>query len=148
MIDRFETFSYAIAEISRCWHRIATDEMRKHGLKGPHAVFFTALYRHRDGLTAAELCTICAKDKAEVSRAVTQLEAQGLMKKGEQNQNRYRAKIKLTESGLALAEEINVQAKRAVEFGGEGLSEDERQVFYKALTLISENLKKLDQIGL
>ena len=49
---------------------------------------------------------------------------------------------------LALAEEINVQAKRAVEFGGEGLSEDERQVFYKALTLISENLKKLDQIGL
>ena len=148
MIDRFETFSYAIAEISRCWHRIATDEMRKHGLKGPHAVFFTALYRHRDGLTAAELCTICAKDKAEVSRAVTQLEAQGLMKKGEQNQNRYRAKIKLTESGLALAEEINVQAKRAVEFGGEGLSEDERQVFYKALILISENLKKLDQIGL
>ncbi|MBQ7090649.1 MAG: winged helix DNA-binding protein, partial [Clostridia bacterium] len=148
MIDRFETFSFAIAEISRCWHRIATDEMKKHGLKGPHAVFFTALYRHRDGLTAAELCTVCSKDKAEVSRAIALLEEQGLMKKEHVNQNRYRAKIKLTESGLALAEQINIAAKRAVEFGGNGLSEEERQVFYKALILISDNLKKLDQIGL
>lgn len=148
MIDRFETFSYAIAEISRCWHRIATDEMKKHDLKGPYAVFFTALYRHRDGLTAAELCTVCAKDKAEVSRAIAQLEERGLMIKEHVNQNRYRAKIKLTEDGLALAEQINTAAKRAVEYGGNGLTEEERKVFYKALSLISENLKKLDQIGL
>ena len=148
MIDRFETFSYAIAEISRCWHRIATDEMKKHGLKGPHAVFFTALYRHRDGLTATELCAICAKDKAEVSRAVAGLEEQGLMSKDLANQNRYRAKIRLTEKGVELAEQINLQAKRAVEFGGNGLNDQEREVFYKALALISDNLKKLDQIGL
>ncbi len=148
MIDRFETFSYAIAEISRCWHRIATEEMKKHDLKGPYAVFFTALYRHREGLTAAELCTVCAKDKAEVSRAIAQLEERGLMCKEHVNQNRYRAKIKLTESGITLAEEINNQARRAVEYGGNGLTEEERQVFYKALNVISENLKTLDENGL
>ena len=37
MIDRFERFSVAIAEISRCWHKLATEEMKKYGLKGSHA---------------------------------------------------------------------------------------------------------------
>ena len=28
-LDRFERFSYAIAVISRCWHRLAAEEMYK-----------------------------------------------------------------------------------------------------------------------
>ena len=29
MVERFERFSYAISEISRCWHKIAGEEMQK-----------------------------------------------------------------------------------------------------------------------
>ena len=43
MIDRFERFSYAISEISRCWHRIAGEEMGKYDLKGPFSVYFTII---------------------------------------------------------------------------------------------------------
>ena len=28
MIERFERFSLAIAEISRCWHKLAGEEMK------------------------------------------------------------------------------------------------------------------------
>ena len=45
MIARFEKFSYAISELSRCWHKIAADEMKQYDLKGPYAVYFTTLYR-------------------------------------------------------------------------------------------------------
>ena len=33
MVDRFERFSFAISEISRCWHKIAAEEMEAYGLK-------------------------------------------------------------------------------------------------------------------
>ena len=36
--ERFEKFSLAISEISRCWHKLAGDEMLRYGLKGPHAI--------------------------------------------------------------------------------------------------------------
>lgn len=30
MVDRFERFSFAISEISRCWHKLAAEEMEKY----------------------------------------------------------------------------------------------------------------------
>lgn len=53
MIERFERFSYAIFEVSRCWHKIAAEEMEKYGLKGSHATYLTTLYRYSQGITAA-----------------------------------------------------------------------------------------------
>ena len=79
MITRFERFSYAISEISRHWHRIAAQEMGKHGLKAPHSVYLLALARWEAGMTAAQLAQDCGKDKADVSRMVTILEEKGLV---------------------------------------------------------------------
>ena len=42
---RFERFSLAIFEISRCWHKLAADEMAKYGLKGPHAMYLVTIRR-------------------------------------------------------------------------------------------------------
>lgn len=33
MLNRFARFSLAIAEIDRCWHRLAADKMAKYGLE-------------------------------------------------------------------------------------------------------------------
>ncbi len=54
--------------------------MEQHGLKGPHAVYFTTLYQHPEGVTAVKLAEICSRDKSDVSRAVSQLEQHGLIK--------------------------------------------------------------------
>ena len=55
MVNRFERFSYAISEISRCWHRIAGEVMGQYGLSGSSSVYFTTLYRYPEGITAAQL---------------------------------------------------------------------------------------------
>ncbi len=38
MIDRYERFAYAMGEVNRFLRKLAGDEMKKHGLKSPHAV--------------------------------------------------------------------------------------------------------------
>ncbi len=145
MIERFERFSTAISEISYHWHKIASDEMEKHGLKGPYAVYFTTLHRYPDGITAAKLAEICSKDKADVSRALALLQKLDLVKKEGEN---YRASIKLTEKGRQLAEVINQKAMIAVENGSKGCSEEEREIFYMVLELIRTNLEELSKKGL
>lgn len=148
MVDRFERFSLAISEIYRHWHRIAADEMEKYGLKGPYAVYFTTMYRYEDGITAARLCELCGRDKSDVSRAVACLEKKGLVKKECVNRNLYRARLTLTEEGKKAAQDINQRAMLAVEYGGKGLSEEKREIFYDALETIVSNLQILSEQGL
>ena len=148
MIHRFERFSYAISEISRCWHRIAGEEMGKYDLKGSFSVYFTTLYRYPEGVTAAQLGELCSRDKADVSRAMALLEKKGLVTRQEADGKAYRAKLILTEEGMVLAEHINQKAGAAVEYASQGLPADKRAVFYEALELITANLQKLSKEGL
>lgn len=148
MVERFERFSYAISEISRCWHKIAGEEMQKYGLKGPHATYLLAVSRHEEGITAAKLCEICGKDKADVSRMTSILQEKGLVKREDVNQNSYRALIKLTEEGENAAEHVRKRATVAVEIGGSELTDEERTIFYHALESIVSKLQVLGKEGL
>ncbi len=148
MVQRFERFSYAISEISRCWHRIAGEEMGRYGLSGSSSVYFTTLYRCPEGITAAQLGELCSRDKADVSRTMAVLEKKGLVTRQDVDGKAYRALLKLTAEGNALAEQINQTAGAAVEHASRGLSEDKRQVFYEALELITCNLQKLSKDGI
>ena len=55
MIGRFETFIHNLSEIDLYWHRLASTEMAKFGLKGNWAIYFTQLYHHPEGLTNVQL---------------------------------------------------------------------------------------------
>ena len=148
MINRFEKFSFAISEIHRFWHKIASDEMTKFGLKGPHVVYLVALKRFPEGVTAAELSAMCGRDKSDVSRAVSAMEEKGFLQKQGITQNLYRAKLVLTEEGKRAAAHISKRAGVAVEMGGSGLSEAERENFYSALEIIASNLSAISKDGL
>ena len=145
MVDRFERFSFAISEISRCWHKIAADEMEKYGLKGSHAIYLTTLYRYSQGVTAAKLSELSGKDKADVSRMTAIMEKNGLIVK---EGSSYRALLKLTATGREAAEHVRGRASVAVENASRGLSEEHRAVFYQALELIVSNLQNICEEGL
>lgn len=145
MIQRFHRFSYAISEISRCWHKIAAEEMRSYGLKSTHCVYLLTLYRHGEGLTATQLGQLCGKDKADVSRMMSiMIEKDLVCKEG----TSYRALLKLTDAGIAAAEHVEKRAATAVELGGKGMSKETRETFYQVLNLIVENLQTISQEGL
>ena len=146
--DRFERFSLAISEISRYWHKIAAEEMEKYGLKGPHATYLTAMYRFDEGVTAPQLCELCGKDKADVSRMMSIMEKNGLVKKEGVHQNLYRGTFKLTERGREAAKHVRERASLAVELAGRDLTEENRGVLYQALESITANLRKLSKEGI
>lgn len=148
MVDRFEKFTFALAEISKYWNKIAADEMKKYNLKAPFALYLITMYRHPEGLTSAKLCELCAKDKSEVSRAIAVMEERKLAFREEVNNNSYRALLKLTPDGEAAAKDVCGRAAVAVEFGGMGISEENCEIFYHSLDTIVSNLHILSEGGL
>lgn len=146
MIERFEKFSFVISEISRYWHKIATDEMSKYGLRGTHAVYLTALYQYDDGISAAQLCELCGKDKSDASRMISILEDKGLVERSAGVA--YRAPVKLTDKGRRAAEQVRERVCVAVEIAGGDISEEDRMIFYRTLGHIAEKLHTISRTGL
>ena len=147
MLDRFERFTFSIFEISRCWHKLASDVMSKYDLKGPYAIYLIVMRRFPLGVTAAQLCEICNRDKADVSRAVALMEEKGLVIRKE-GLTRYRALLKLTAAGKSAADDIARSAHIAVDRAGKGVSDEDHEIFYRALDAIKEKMQQLCREGI
>jgi DegV family protein with EDD domain len=107
MLDRFERFSFAISEISRCWRKLATEELAKYDLKSSHVTYLTTMYQYPDGITVPKLCEVSGKDKSDASRMIAILEEKGLAQKKVVDGSLYRGLWVLTEQGKNAAEELS-----------------------------------------
>ena len=148
MTSRFEQFSASVFSIYRSIQKIERVEMEKYGLKGPHAQCLLAMSRYPEGITSSRLCAVCDKDKAAISRTVAELEREGLVERSLKGSNRYRALLKLTPQGKAAAEHVDKRAKLAVEKAGEGMTDEQRAIFYTVLDLIAGHLQTICEEGL
>lgn len=148
MVSKYELFSSSVSCMYHDIQKIERTEMLKFGLKGPHAQCLLAMSRYPEGVTSAQLCEICEKDKAAISRTVAELEQSGLVLRTERNGVRYRALLTLTEKGQEAAEAVSKKAQLAVELAGEGLDDAQREVFYRVLALIAGNLHTICREGL
>ena len=175
MIHRFEQLTTGVSQIYKNIQRIKKLEMRSFGLKGTHVInqlnesvpgLNLAYDEERDaleGLTAADLCTLCKEDKAGISRILSELLEHGFIQyvhaqaSGETyrrhnarrrqaspdaSKKRYRSKAVLTETGKKQAKKVNRLILRAVLEGGRDITAKERDTFYRVLYLISDNLEK------
>lgn len=147
MVDRFAQFVAGISCINRCIQKIERDVMVHYGLKGPHAQYLIAMSRYPDGVTATQLSSLCEKDKAAVSRAVSELEQCGLLYRAGESSS-YRASLTLTDKGKHAADQLIRQAEIAVEQAGQGLTDETRATFYAAFNLIASNLQRISEYGL
>ena len=146
MKDRFEQFTISVSRIYQCIQKIQRQEMANYGLKSAHVACLLTLQQH-PGITAAELGKLCEKDKAAISRTVTELECSGMICRGEDD-GAYRAHLHLTDDGAAVAEKVKVRTLVAVDQAGNGLTDEDRRVMYGALERIAENLHTICRNGL
>ena len=146
MQARFERFSGIISGVSYALHKIAAKELEKYGLKGPYAVYLLTVYRHPDGITATQISELCNRDKSDVSRAMTAMEKQGLIKKS--NKAIYRAEITLTELGLEAARRVSELSASALKKIDSELSSEEINDMYKALGAIYGCLTEMIEGGI
>ena len=148
MQRKYELFAASVSCIYHDIQKIERVEMAKYGLKGPHAQCLLAMRRCPGGITAAQLCEICEKDKAAISRTLSELASAGMIQRNMPGGVRYRAVLTLTDQGQAAADAVCRRALLAVEQAGAGLEDGHREIFYQVLGLIAGNLHTICKDGL
>lgn len=148
MLTRFEQFCTAISGIQRCVQKIERVEMAKYGLKGPHCTCMVAMSRYPEGITAARLCEICDKDKAAISRTISELIQAGMVQRHDPEGKRYRSVLKLSEKGREIAAHVNELVFIAVSKASEGYDKETQKTFVRVLSLIAGNLNLICREGL
>ena len=142
----FEAFTVLIARLSRSVKLLKTGEMAEFDLKGPHVSCLYYLSRE-EGLTAVELCERCDEDKAAISRSLDFLEKNGYISCDSTARKRYRSPLRLTDKGRAVCRRMDEKIDRIASQAGEGLSPEDRETMYRALTLLCGNLERLCREG-
>ena len=139
MEDRFEMFTVLIAKISRSIRRIKTEEMSEYNLKSPHVSCLYYIYK-RGALAAAELCELCAEDKASISRSIEYLESNGYIVCESNQKKRYNSPLSLTQQGQAIAANLSKKIDDILALASAGISDTKRNTMYHCLQIISKNL--------
>ncbi len=142
MIQRFEEFTSNISSCYKSVIKIKGHEMTEFGLKGSNVTCLFHLGKNPDGLTATELCSLCMEDKAAVSKSLAVLKEKGYVIL-EDSEKKYKGKYYITDSGKKVYDQIGVVIEKVVEKVGDGLTDEERNVFYKALGIIVNNLNNM-----
>ena len=139
MIQRFDAFVSGITSCYKYIQRIKSLEMTEFGLKGTHVMCLYYLRQNPSGLTASQLCGLCAEDKAAISRTVSELRSRGYVTT--LSEKAYRAMLTLTSAGQEIARKFDHLIEGWVTVGGDGLTDEERSDFYKTLSAITDNLR-------
>jgi len=142
MEERFKTFTLLITNIYRSIRKIKAQQMAKFNLKSRHVSCLYYLYKEK-GLTAKELCDVCEEDKANVSRSIDYLEENGYLVCDGKKQKKYKTPIELTEKGYDTAKQIAEKIDAVLAQVSFGVSEEERLIMYRSLSVIGENLRKI-----
>jgi len=146
MLTRYEQFSFMISCIYRHIQKLERDEMLKYGVRGAYAQYLVAMSRYPDGITSTQLCEVCERDKAAISRAISDMETSGLVERKGVGDSNYRAVLRLTRKGQRLARIVQERAQTAFDIAG--LSDEERTAFYAALEQIAHNLHAMSMKGI
>ncbi|MBQ5668245.1 MAG: MarR family transcriptional regulator [Peptococcaceae bacterium] len=140
MEKRFETFTVLINRISRNIRKIKNQEMADYNLRSAHVSCLYYIYR-AETITATELCEKCEEDKATISRALDYLEKNEFITCLSPNTKRYKSPLVLTEKGSIVGKKIADKIDGVLDQISVGLTEEERQSFYRYLSIISNSLE-------
>lgn len=144
MTERFETFTILLNRINRNIRKIKNQEMKNYELRSPHISCLYYLYIS-ETLTAKELCERCEEDKATISRSLDYLEKNNYLLCQSDSKKRYNAPFVLTERGMRAGERIADKIAAVLDEISKGISDADRAIFYRSLSIISENIDKVSK---
>lgn len=147
MQERFVMFTTLLANINRSIYRIKSEFMSEYDLKSSHV---SCLYYLHHGLakSPSELARVCEEDKANISRALKELEERGFITRLRDSRGRRSGRIAVTDEGREIGEFITKQIDGVLSIVEGPVDDGERSVMYTVLTKISSSLARLaDEIN-
>lgn len=98
-------------------------------------------------VSATEICAHSTQDKMTVSRAVANLEANGLLQRNDDPQDRRNKRLELTQAGRVLYQKLVPLALAREEYLIETLTPEERNCLDKLLTTLLQRARELEKRG-
>lgn len=142
MYDRYKNFTVMILKLHRCIQKIKSEEISEFNLKSSHVSCLYYLYKE-DAMTLTELSELCQEDKSYLARSLRGLEEDGYIVCESTAKKRYNALLHLTEKGREVGEFVAKKIDTVLEPASDGVSEEDRNVLYRSLAQITENLEKI-----
>lgn len=142
MLERFEHFTTLTSRIRRSIRKIKTEEMAEFDLKTPHLFSLYLLYKN-GSLTPKELSELCKEDKGSISRSIEQLEKFELVSADTSKHKKYKTPLTLTEKGKRITKKLVKKMDEIIEEAGDGISDEDRAIFYKTLSKLNKNLETI-----
>lgn len=141
---RFTRFALLLGGLQKCLQKIKLVNAAEVGLKGVHMFWLYELSRHPEGMSASALASDSMIDRSLISREINLLEKEGYIHfDATAEKHRYNCKIYLTEQGYELAEQIGLAGLQIQERIGEGIPEEDLQVFYRTFETLHKNFIRL-----
>ena len=142
--ERFEQFATLISGIYRDIQKLKTKWTEPLGMKSVHIFWVYLLKNHPEGLCASELSRHSPSNRSLVSREIQELINLGYVYAEETpKQRRYGQKLRLTESGLAVAQQISDASLEIQNVVNAGIPEDDLITLYRTLKILMQNFHTL-----
>ena len=142
--ERFEQFSALISGIYRDIQKLKTKWAEPLGMKSVHIFWVYLLKNHPEGLSASELSRHSQSNRSLVSREIQELINLGYVYAEETpKQRRYGQKLRLTESGLTVAQRISDASLEIQSAVNAGIPEDDLITLYRTLEILMRNFHTL-----
>jgi len=130
-------------QLSFSFRQCVLQECKAVGYKAtPEGLGILFLLSHQDGLTQGEISEYLAKDKAAVTRLLSALEKEELLKRGHDKEDRRVVRSYLTPKGRGAVEEMIPAFKSFFGDVFQGVDPDEFDTARRVLRQIIGNLKK------
>lgn len=141
MLERFERFTSAISTATKCVVKLKAREVREKGLRATHVMTLISIGKSgARGVTATTIGKYCREDKAGISKDLAVLKEKGYILPRNESEKKYRVRYVLTDMGQDLYEKIREDIRATVARCGDGVDDGEREVFYRVLDKIVDNL--------
>lgn len=134
-----ESVGYQIRLTSRLFQRHLQQKIEPHGVTLGMWYFLRALW-HEDGMTQRELSLVVGTMEPTTLTAIKSMERSGLVRRVNNEDDRRKINIYLTERGKALRAELMPLAKEVVDGSVGGFSDRERSALLEYLKAIQDNL--------
>lgn len=111
----------------------------------PEEMVVVVLLYERGGLTQTELAATLAKDKAVITRMLTQLQKRGLVRREPDPSDRRVIRSHLTDAGRESYEQLQPLLDSYIQRAVEGFTQEEFDLTRKNLRRMVDNLEAMEQ---
>lgn len=143
--ERFEQFASLISGIYRDIQKLKTKWTEPLGMKSVHIFWVYLLKNHPDGLSASELSRHSQSNRSLVSREIRELMELGYVYTEDSPSRRYGQKLRLTESGQAVAKRISQATLEIQTTVNAGIPEADLTTLYRTLEILMQNFHTLTE---